>query len=334
VVTVSDETLTTSVNFTWTVPNVIPPPATAGYFWQSSRRLARAHRLLRGVSSQGMSMVYGDKANPGGYLPMTPTQYVDRAIQTDATGNKWYSNAIRLVFERFPSVNPGRLYSVENQPYAMPDTIPFAAWQASHVYADGEVVSWNGSRYRVSAKVWRADRGQAWNPTPYSSRRGDRFAGQCLSVYLEHGLRHSGGQLGRVPARNRTSDPEDQGALQYVWQYLGLFGQSGSSPPFGASTQVDADRRTYIDNLLQWQYMSVDVTPAQALANFADWKTRSWIRSCTRAIDDGFVRHHHRISISGPRSIPLRRARMLDFWTRMAASQWANHPQVLFRALE
>src|SRR4249920_3549170 len=53
--------------------------------------------FLRGLSSMGMGMVYGDKARPGGYLPMTPTQYIDRAVQTDATGNKWHSTAIRLV---------------------------------------------------------------------------------------------------------------------------------------------------------------------------------------------------------------------------------------------
>jgi hypothetical protein len=32
----------------------------------------------------------------------------------------------------------------------------------------------------------------------------------------------------------------------------------------------------------------------------------------------------------GPAHHPLRRARMLDFWKRMATSHWANHPQVLF----
>src|SRR5579871_1020095 len=84
--------------------------------------------VLRGVSSMGMAMVYGDKSNPGTYLPMTVQQYVDRALQTDATRNKWYGNAIRLVFERFPSVDPSRLYQTENAPYAMPDTISFPAW--------------------------------------------------------------------------------------------------------------------------------------------------------------------------------------------------------------
>src|SRR6516164_1460498 len=96
---------------------------------------------LRGISSMGMAMVYGDKDRPGSYLPMTPKQYVDRAIQVDATGQRWYSTAIRLVFERFPSVNPSRLYKTENSPYAMPDTVPVAAWQASHQYEEGQVVS-------------------------------------------------------------------------------------------------------------------------------------------------------------------------------------------------
>ena len=56
-------------------------------------------------------------------LLQSPTQYVGRAVQTDATGSRWYSTAIRLIFERFPCVNPLRLYQTENQPYAMPDTI-------------------------------------------------------------------------------------------------------------------------------------------------------------------------------------------------------------------
>ena len=111
---------------------------------------------LRGVSSMGMAMVYGDKDRPGSYLPMSPKQYVDRAIQTDATGQRWYSTAIRLVFERFPSVNPSRLYKTENSPYAMPDTVPVAAWQTSHQYQEGEVASIAGKRFRAARKLWIA----------------------------------------------------------------------------------------------------------------------------------------------------------------------------------
>jgi len=62
--------------------------------------------ILRGEASMGMGMVYGDKANPGTYVAMTPAQYVDRAIQTDSTGQPWLSRAIRLNFERFSVVEP------------------------------------------------------------------------------------------------------------------------------------------------------------------------------------------------------------------------------------
>jgi hypothetical protein len=118
---------------------VLAPPSTAGrppltvsgggFVDPAGKRV-----VLRGVSSMGMGMVYGDKDRPGGYLPMSPSQYIDRATQTDATGQKWYSTAIRLVFERFPSVNPSRLYKTENNPYAIPDTVPVAAWEAAHAY--------------------------------------------------------------------------------------------------------------------------------------------------------------------------------------------------------
>ncbi len=286
--------------------------------------------VLRGVSSMGMGMVYGDKSNPGTYLPMTVAQYVDRAIQTDATGNKWYANAIRLNFERFPSVNPARLYSTENTPYAMPDTITFPAWVASHTYADGDVASWNGSRYRVMKKLWRADRGFAWNPGPYQV--GEVVVNIQGNVYLctsSTGTGTPDGAWDRYPQGTGNAIPESQGALRYVWQYLGPFGASGAIAAFNAPTVRDNQQNWYIDNLVQWQYMSTDYSQAQALANFADWKAKVMDPAVQRAVDDGLY-----VIITdfdfGPAQHPLRHARMLDFWQRMAVSQWANHPQVLF----
>jgi hypothetical protein len=286
--------------------------------------------VLRGVSSMGMGMVYGDKANPGTYVPMTPAQYVDRAIQTDATGNKWYSTAIRLNFERFPSVNPSRLYSTENVPYAMPDTITFPGWLANHVYADGDVVNWNGTRYRVIPKLWRGDRGFAWNPTPYQV--GEIVVNIQGNVYRCTSSTGTGaplGDWGRYPQGTGSAIAEDQGAIQYVWQYVGPFGQSGATPAFTQMPVKDNQQNWYVDNLVQWQYMSPDYSQAQALANFADWKAKVMDPAVQRAIDDGLY-----VVITdfdfGPAHHPLRRARMLDFWKRMAVSQWANHPQVLF----
>ena len=287
--------------------------------------------ILRGVSSMGMAMVYGDKDRPGGYLPITPEQYVDRAIQTDATGSRWYSNAIRLNFERFPSVNPTRLYQTENAPYAMPETIVFAPWRASQVYGDGDVVSWKGSRYRVMTKLWRGDRGLPWNPDPY--RVGDVVVNIEGNVYRCTSSTGSGppqADWGRFPRGTAEAIPEDQGNVRYVWQYLGRFGRSGADPPFEKKFLAQDNRQDwYIDGLVQWQHMSPDYSEKQALENFTHWKSKVMDPVVKRAVERGLY-----VVIAdfdfGPAHHPLRRARMLDFWSRMAKSQWANHPQIIF----
>jgi hypothetical protein len=286
--------------------------------------------ILRGVSSMGMAMVYGNKNSRGSYLPMTPEQYVDRAVQKDATGNLWYSTAIRLNFERFPSVNPSRLYMREGEPYAMPDTIPFAAWQADHQYADGDVVASGGSRYRVVTKLWRGDRGFAWNPGRYQV--GDVIVNIEGNVYRCVSSSGSGNPLadwGRFPRGTGQAIAEDQGALQYIWQYVGKFGKSGATPPFGKEATRDNQQNWFVDGLVQWQYMSPDYPQDKALANFADWKSKVMDPPVRRAIERGLY-----VVIAdfdfGPAHHPLRRARMLDFWTRMAKSSYANHPQVIF----
>jgi hypothetical protein len=286
--------------------------------------------ILRGVSSQGMGMVYGDKANPGTYLPMSVAQYVDRAVQTDATGHRWYSTAVRLIFERFPCVNPARLYDTENQPYAMPDTIAFSAWQASHAYAEGDVRAAGGQRYRVVKKLWRADRGQSWNPNPYQV--GDLVVNSEGNVYRCTSSTGSGapaGDWGASPQGTGAAIAEDQGGLHYVWQYLGPFGTSASAPPSSLTPVADNGQSWLIDGLAQWQHVSADYTAGQAEANFEEWKSKVMDPAIQRAVEDGLY-----VVVTdfdfGPAHHPLRRARMLDFWTRMAQSSWANHPQVLF----
>jgi hypothetical protein len=286
--------------------------------------------VLRGVSSMGMGMVYGDKGRPGTYLPMTPAQYVDRAVQTDATGQKWYSTAIRLVFERFPTVNPSRLYKTENSPYAMPDTIPVAAWQPAHTYEEGEVASLAGKRYRVAKKLWRADRGFAWNPRPYQV--GEivvNIQGNMYRCIESTGSGDPAGNWGLFPRDNGTAIPEDQGNLKYVWSYIGVFGRSGETAPTKVKPVTDNQQEWYVDNMATWQHMSADYTPEQSLAHFEDWKAKVMDPVVRRAIDDGLY-----VVICdfdfGPAHHPLRHARMLDLWTRMAKSQWANHPQVIF----
>jgi hypothetical protein len=286
--------------------------------------------VLRGVSSMGMGMVYGDKARPGAYLPMSPAQYIDRAIQTDATGQKWFSTAIRLVFERYPALNPTRLYKTENSPYAMPDTVAFAAWQAAHTYEEGDVVSSAGKRFRVVKKLWRADRGSGWNPQPY--RVGDIVVNVQGNVYrctASTGTGDSAGNWGLYPTGSGTAITEDQGSLHYVWSYVGVFGLSGETAPSSLKPVLDNQQQWYVDNLTMWQYLSNDYTPAQSLKNFTDWKGKVLDPVVKRAIDDGLY-----VVICdfdfGPAHQPLRHARMLDFWMRMAHSQWANHPQVIF----
>jgi hypothetical protein len=289
--------------------------------------------ILRGVASMGMGMVYGDKANPGTYVPMTPAQYVDRAIQTDATGAKWVANAIRLNFERFPSTNPARLYQTENAPYAMPDTITFSPWQPATAYSDGDVKTSAGKRFRGVRKSWRADKGAAWNLPGYQI--GDVATGllesasnvyRVTAVTMEAGV---GGQHWDRYPKGTTTYHEEQDGWSIDWQYVGVWGTSGTVSPDQLSPVLDNGQGFLVDGTMQWTYMSADYSPAQALANFTDWKTKVMDPVVQRAIDDGLYVVICEFDF-GPAQHPLRHARMADFWHRMATSQWKNHPQVLF----
>ena len=107
-------------------------------------------------------------------------------------------------------------------------------------------------------------------------------------------------------------------------------GESGETPPFAKKKTVrDNNQDWFLDGLVQWQYLSADYAPEKAAANFADWKSKVMDPVVRRAIERGLY-----VVIAdfdfGPAHHPMRRARMLDFWKRMAASQWANHPQVMF----
>jgi hypothetical protein len=234
------------------------------------------------------------------------------------------------VFERFPSVNPSRLYKTENQPYAMPDTVAVAAWQPAHAYQEGEVVSSAGKRFRVSKKLWRGDRGFAWNPEPY--RVGDvvvNIQGNIYRCTASTGSGDPAGNWGVYPSGTGTEIVEDQGNLHYVWSYVGAFGQSGEVPPSRLKPVTDNQQQWYVDNYATWQYLSADYSSSQLSKNFTDWKGKVLDPVVKQAIDNGLY-----VVICdfdfGPAHHPLRHARMLDFWTRMARSQWASHPQVLF----
>jgi hypothetical protein len=290
--------------------------------------------VLRGAASMGMGMVYGDKANHGTYLPMTPAQYIDRAIQTDATGVRWWANSIRLNFERFPSASPGRLYTIENSPYAMPDTIAFAPWRAGASYAEGNLAGAGRQRWRVVKKSWRADRGFPWNAPAYAV--GDLVVGladdasrnswyRCIKV---EGTGPPGGHWERSP-RGTATYVEDQGGIQYTWEFVGPFGVSGDVPPSSLRPLTDNQATYYIDGRVSWQRLGNDYTPAQAAASFADWQAKVLDPVVQRAIDDRLYVVICEFDF-GPAHNPLRRARMLDLWPRLARSKWGNHPQVIF----
>jgi len=289
--------------------------------------------ILRGVATMGMGMVYGDKANPGTYLPMTVPQYVHLASQTDATGNKWYPTAIRLAFERFPCVDPKRLYTIENRPYAMPDTVTFSAWMANAVSIEGAVATFGGSRYRAVKINWRADRGAAWNLGTYALGDVVSGYGNGNDMHLYRNTFASGAGPSYTwnggPSGTSLTVPSTD-AMSNQWLYIGEFGTSGSTQPFTGATVTDYSvGAVYPDNFLWWQYMSIDYTPAQALSNFNDWKSKVMDPAIQAAVDAKLY-----VVVTdfdfGPAQHPLRHARMLDFWSRMARSQWANHPQVIF----
>lgn len=330
--------VTVTAAATTTPPPTTPPPATGALpsLQVVNGSLLDPHGnkvILRGLNSQGMGMVYGDKANPGTYVPMTPLQYVNRAVQTDATGNKWSPTAIRLNFERFPCTDPSRLYTVENTPYAMPDTIAFNAWAASSTVSEGQVAAFGGKRYRAMKRTWRADRGASWNPGTYA-------VGDIVSGYgngNDHHLYRATVASGGAPSSNWGGGPSGVSttvpvtdAMGNQWLYAGEFGVTGAAQPFSNATLSDYSVGTVVaDHFVWWQFMSADYTQAQALANFNDWKAKVMDPAIQAAINAGLY-----VVVTdfdfGPAQHPLRHARMLDFWTRMAQSQWANNPQVIF----
>ncbi len=134
---------------------------------------------------------------------------------------------------------------------------------------------------------------------------------------------------GRYPRGAEEAIAEDQGGIRYVWKYARPLRPVGHQPPFDKKAGQDNRQDWYIDGLVQWQYMSPDYPEKQAQANFAHWKSKVMDPVVKRAIERNLY-----VVIAdfdfGPAHHPLRRARMLDFWKRMATSQWANHPQVLF----
>ena len=291
--------------------------------------------ILRGLATEGLGMVYGDKSNPGTYVGVTPAQYILRALQTDAHG-PWYSKCLRLCFERFPCTDQTLLYSVENAPYAMPDTISFAAWAANTNYLGAEISASGGNRYRVVQRKWRADKGQLWNLTPYvlgdvlsawNPPSGHNPVYQCTGVPATFVL-PANPNWGGGPTQTSGTSVDIFG---YTWSYIGEFGTSGTIGPSSLPSTPDFDgaqSQYYCDGLVSWKYESVDYTSAQALANFQAWKAAVMdpVIGTAKAADLYVIICDFD---SGPAQHPLRSARATAFWTLMAQS-YANDPQVLF----
>lgn len=294
--------------------------------------------LLRGISSQGMCMVYGDQANPGTYVPMTVAQYVQRATQTDAQGKPWCSRAIRLCFERFPCTNPGRMsgYSL-GKPYAMPDTIAFAPWAPlDPMVLEGETRTYAGNRWRALKLAWRADRGEGWFPGQYAvgdvrSGVGTNHLYRCASVPTTP-FRPPQDQWDHGPQGTDPTNPVLD-AFQNGWLYLGEFGTTGTTVPFSSKPIPaefdDGGIPAYPDGWVWWQFESPDEPASQEAADFAAWKAKVLDPAVQAAVDAGLYAIITDFDF-GPAQHPLRGPRMLAFWQLLAASQWANHPQVLF----
>ena len=294
--------------------------------------------VLRGMASMGMAMVYGDRGHPGTYVPMTPAR-----IYRSRPANRRQRESVdeqrdQAQLRRFPSASPGRLYTVEGQPYALLDTTGFPAWSPTTPYAEGDIRTSGGVRYRGTKNAWRADKSQSWNPGPYqvgdvvvSLVEAANHLYRCTKSTTVPGVAF-GGHWQAYP-KGITIYTEDEGLYVYEWQYAGEYGLSGTVPidqltPFdvnfgGSITKMWADGTMY------WSWLSTDYSQAQMDANFLDWKSKVIDPVVQHAVDRGLYVVLCDFDF-GPAHLPLRRARMLDFWTRIAKSQWRNHPRVLF----
>lgn len=276
--------------------------------------------LLRGVSSQGMAMVYGDQANPGTYVPLTLQQYVQRSVAIDGQGKQWNAKTIRLCFEAFPCVDPTRLYQKAGQPYCAPEMSDAQPWQPNAQVDVGVLRSSNGNVYQSFLQFWAADRGQPWNLPAYAV--GDVAVGlntkhvyRCTSPAMQITGDWASGPSGTDPSVTFVD-----GHLAH-WAYLGEAGTTGTTSPSGTGL--------FADGLAFWRYVGPVTTQAQKDAAWADWSAKVLDTSIQAAVDAGLYAVVCHFDF-GPAHHPLRAQRLHDFWGKLAAGKWANHPQVLF----
>jgi len=278
---------------------------------------------LRGVNTEGV-------ANFRAFYTGGINAYIDRIVGFDSTATKWNPNVVRLNFERYPCADPPRLYQPGDPriPYCIPDTSQFPAWPSSSTVIEGAVYKSGGVRYSAAKRLWRADMGQAWNLGHFEV--GDRVVGvidtthvyECISFGTDLSGDWGGGPSG-------TTSPQTD-VLGNTWNYIGEWGLTGSSEPFsGGIDMEDFYGEWYMDERATWTLVGPDLTPEEAETAWTTFTTTVLDPTVQRCIDNNLYCFICDFDF-GPADLPLRTARMMEFWDRVSQGPWKNHPRVLF----
>lgn len=285
---------------------------------------------LRGVNTEGVANFTAFFV-PGSPGLTSINAYIDNIPGPDSTATEWNPTVVRLNFERYPCADPTRLYQAGDVriPYCIPDTAQFPEWAATTSVIEGSVYKYNGTRYSAAKRYWRADMGQAWNPGHFNV--GDRVVGLPIGdnhVYecTAFGTTLSG-DWGGGPSG--TSGTPQVDVLGNTWVYVGEWGTTGSSQPFSGTTMEDFYGEWYLDAFVMWSIIGPDLTPEEAETAWSTFLTTVLNPTVQRCIDNSLYCFICDFDF-GPADLPLRTARMMDFWGRMSESQWANHPRVMF----
>lgn len=277
----------------------------------------------RGVNTEGV-------ANFRAFYPGGINPYVDRLVGIDADAVQWTPTIVRGNFERFPCADPTRLYALGDPRivYCIPDTSTFTAWPAATSVVEGGLYTFGGISYSANKRYWRADRGFDWNPGHYLV--GDRVVGlpegtshvyQCTAFGTTLDADWGGGPSG-------TSSPQTD-VLGNTWAYIGEWGTTGASQPFGGSSVSDFYGTFFTDNLVTWSTVGPDGTPAEKETAWTNWSVDELDVFCQRCVDNEVYAIICDFDF-GSADLPLRNARMMAFWDRISRSKWANCPNILF----
>lgn len=289
---------------------------------------------LRGVNGEGMAGI-------ATFFPGGLSAYIAKMTSKDATGIAWTPNVVRLPFERYPCTDSSRLYQAGDPRITscIPNTYQVNSWAPNTTYTSGTIVKLNGQQYIATARSWRADRGQAWNPGSYKINDlvvgipGNTSVYKCVTPTTVTDPTLLVQAWDKGPQGASTAPQTD--SLGNTWVYVGEFGLSSASQPFDGTLIFDGLKGAtqyfngYQDNLCQWQIIGADLTPAQSDAAWATWTTNVLNVAIQKCIDTGLYALVCMFDF-GPAFHPLLSVRLADFWTRMSIGKWANHPNVLF----